>query len=177
MQKSTTLLWGLMLAGVTQAACVQQYGSLTCGSGEVDAVHASGHVVLKDTTVRQSVEVSGHMEAQSSHLPVVHVQGAVTFSQCTIAKSCRVEGGLVARDTSFAGPLDIYANQATLDNVHAEQINMHHDGRATTVLSITGNSHIRGDIHIVPSGATIKVGPQVQIVGSIIGATVIKGDQ
>lgn len=177
MQQSAKLMWGLMLIGTTQATCVEHYGSLTCGRGEVDAIHTSGHVVLQDTTVLGDVTVSGHVDAESAHLSSVHVQGAAKFTQCTIGQSCQIEGSLVAYNTHFQGVVDIYANQATLENVRTQNINMHSNGKAPTVLSISGNSYIQGDIHIIPSGATIKIGPQVHIVGSITGATIVKGEK
>jgi cytoskeletal protein CcmA (bactofilin family) len=177
MQQSKKVLWGLMLAGASHAACVQHYGSLTCGQGEVDSIHAAGQVVLQNTTVRQGVEVSGHLDAESAHLSTVHVQGAATLTQCTIDKSCRIEGSMMARDSTFRGTIDIYANQATLDNVQAQHIHMHHQGKTPPVLSISGNSHIQGDIAFTPSGGTIKVSPQAHIAGSVTGATIVKGDQ
>ena len=176
MQKSVKVLCGLMLVSASQATCVQHYGSLTCGRGEVDKIHAAGLVVLQDTTVVHGVEVSGHLDASTSHFSTVHVQGAAAFTQCTIDKCCQIEGGVIARDTTFRGPIDIYTNQATLDNVRAQHINIHRNSKEPAVLWISGNSQIQGDIHVIPSGGTIKVGPQVHIVGSVTGATIVKGE-
>lgn len=177
MQKSITLIWGLMLVGLSQATCTQQYGNVTCGSGPVDSVHASGNVVLHNTTVVHDVNVSGNLDAQGSQLPVVQVQGGAALTQCAVAKSCRIEGGLVARNTEFSGALSIYANHAVLDSVTTQGIHMENTGSQPTVLSIGGNSKILGDIRVVPAGATIHVGPQVDIQGAVIGATVVKGEK
>lgn len=149
-------LYFLLFFSLAQAACNNLPGTMICENGVEPTINANGNVILKHMQVEGNTNVKGQLFVEDSELATLDMFGL-----------------LKAQNTTFLGPVTIWANGAEIIGGSTKNICVSsHSGVARLVLS--GNVTVNGDISFIDDKGVVLIDNTVQLIGKVIGGVVRK---
>ena len=149
-------LYFLLFFSLAQAACTKLPGTMICENGAEPTINANGNVILKHMQVGGNTSVKGQLFVADSKLEDLDMFGL-----------------LKAQNTTFLGPVTIWANEAKIIGGSTKNICISsNSGGANLVLS--GNLTVNGDISFSGDRGVVLVDNSVQIMGKVTGGVLRK---
>ena len=170
--KKGVIFCGLVISSFAFATCSSSYANTVCGAGTIDNVTANRNVAMHGTKVENTTHIQGQLSAKATELNSLKAYGNVTLLATKVLGDAEIYGYLRANETFFLGSLHLYSNEAELIDVSTKDISIS-SHEAGVKIFIRAGSKVNGNINFIGSSGVVILGPNAEIVGSVIGGKVI----
>ena len=150
-------------------------GSLNYLNEKVSNIVGNGNFVIENSEV-ENISINGQLNANNSIIGGLKVNGQLCINKSTVRDESLVNGRINAKETIFEDQLQVCSQKLFFQSCKISSIvvNEVKDLDRKQIIILMGNTEVKGSINVISGKGEVWISPKANVLGSIIGAEVIK---